>query len=112
MKRIDVSTLSDEELNDLFAEAFEEQVASYNGIQQFECNCKRSTADKNAKIEVMIIGLAGSPTVDQFKTMKDLKNASSVRISREDKGDLKFTLIPKDTISLNTNDYVIIYDSK
>jgi len=110
-KQIDVATLSDEELTDLFSEAFEEQVASYNNIQQFECTCTRVPAQANAKIEVMIIGLAGSPSVDQFKAMENLKNVDSVVISREDKGSLKFTILPKETISLNTNDYIIVYQS-
>lgn len=110
-KQINVATLSDEELTDLFSEAFENQVASYNNIQQFECTCVRVPSQTNAKIEVMIIGLAGSPCVDQFKSMEGLKNIDSVVISRENKGSLKFVILPKETISLNTNDYIIVYQS-
>ena len=110
-KQINVITLSDEELTDLFSEAFEEQVASYNNIQQYECTCKRVPAQTDAKMEVMIVGLAGSPCVDQFKSMEGLKNVDSGVISREDKGSLKFTILPKETTSLNTNDYLIVYQS-
>lgn len=107
---MDITTVNDEALQDLFEAAFEVQVASYNNISEYEASIVRETASKNLTIEVTIYGLAGSPTPDNFKDVT-LKNIDTVIIEREDKGSLRLNLVPKETISLNTNDYVIVYKS-
>lgn len=110
MKKMDISTLSDEELVDLFTESYEQQVARFNNIGEFEVTCKRESGSKKAIMEVMICGLAGTPTLADYKEVK-IKDIDLVTIGREDKGKIKFKLVPKDTISLNTNDYVVVYKS-
>jgi predicted Zn-dependent protease len=106
--KMDISKMSDEELADAFTEAFEEQVASYNNISQFEVEFVRETRDKSVTAEVSIYGMAGSPTLDNFKQAK-VKNASIVTMKKEGRGTLKMRLVPAATITLNTNDYLVVY---
>ena len=111
MKKLEIKTLSDEEIQDLFTEAYDQQVAFENRIGEFECTCKRETVNsKSAKVEVLVAGLAGTPTLDDYKDNK-LKNADTVVIKKADKGSLKFKLVPKETVALNTNDYLVVYQS-
>jgi len=106
--KADVERVSDEEMEDMFTEAYESQVASYNEIGSYECSCKRDSSNPDVKIEVMIVGLAGTPTLDDYKNGK-VENGSSVVIKREEKDSLKFELVPKEVITLNTNDYFVTY---
>jgi len=108
-KKMDVSKLSDENIQDMFEEAFEDQIASYNNIGNFECKCTRD--EKAVTMEVMIVGLAGTPCVDDYKNAK-VENADAVRIQAEDKGSLKFVLASDEIASLNTNDYTVVYRAK
>ena len=107
-KIMDVSRMSDDDIQDMFAEVYEKQVAQQNGFDSYECIAKRENTNKNISMEVTVIGMAGSPTIDDYKAGK-VKNAQAVTISREGKGTLKFALSQKDIHSLNTNDYLVIY---
>jgi len=109
-RKMNAVTLSDEELQDMFEVSFEEQVASYNSIGEYEAKCVRVPAKATINMEVTIFGLAGTPIPADFKEV-NIKNIDTVTIEREDKGSLKFTLVPKKTISLNTNDYIVVYKS-
>lgn len=106
--KMDVSKMSDEELSDVFTEAFEQQVASFNNISQFDVEFVRETRDKSITAEVSIYGMAGSPTIDDFKKSK-VKNASVLTLKKEGRGNLKMKLVPASTIALNTNDYLVVY---
>jgi len=108
MTNVDVERISDEEMEDMFVNAFESQVAFPNGIGSYECTCRRDSSNLDVKMEVMVIGLAGSPTSDDFKEGK-VKNGSTVVVQREDKDQLKFELVAKEVITLNTNDYLVVY---
>ena len=111
MSKLDVKMLNDEEIQDLFTEAYEKQVASLNAFSEFECICKRETVNsRDAKVEVQIYGLAGTPTLENYKELK-VKGSDSVVITKGDKGSLKFKLLPEEIISLNTNDYLVVYQS-
>jgi hypothetical protein len=58
-------------------------------------------------MEVMIVGMAGSPSVDDYKGGK-VRNSQYVTISRSDRGGvLKFKL--EGVITLNVNDYIVTY---
>lgn len=107
--RMDVSKLSDDDLQDMFTESYG-VIASENGFDSFECICKRTTSN-DVKMEVTVVGMAGSPTIDDYKNGK-VKGCNSVTIKRDGKGVLKFNLLPKETISLNTNDYMVIYKAE
>lgn len=110
-QKLNVSKLSNDDLQDMFTEAYEKSVASANGFDSFECICKRGNASEDLKMEVTVTGMAGSPTVDDYKNGK-VKNASVVTINREGKGSLRFKIVPSDTITLNTNDYLVVYKAE
>ncbi len=105
--RMDTSKLSDDDLQDMFTEEYEKNVASLSSLTSFECICKRDTA-RAVKMEVTVYGMAGSPSLDDYKKGK-VKNSGSVIINREGKGSLKFVILPSEIASLNTNDYVVVY---
>ena len=105
---MDVSRLSDDDIQDMFTEAYEKQVASANRFDSYECIVKRVNSNKDISMEVLVVGMAGSPTIEDYKSGK-VKNASSITIGREGKGSLKFNLDAKSIISLNTNDYQVVY---
>ena len=107
VSKMDMAKMSDEELSDIFTEAFEE-IASLNNISQFDVEFVRETSDKSVKAEVSIYGMAGSPTIDDFKKSR-VKNASIVSMKKEGRGNLKMKLVPAATIALNTNDYLVVY---
>ena len=108
MKQMDIQRVSDEEVQDLFEEAFEAQVGKWNDIDNFEVKCVREIGKDALTVEVTVMGTAGSPTAEDFKKM-NVKNASSVRIERFDKGELKFSIFPSKTLYLNSTEYILIY---
>ncbi len=108
--KMDTSKLSDEDLQDMFTEAYEKQVAFENAFDNYECICKRETGIPTVTMEVTVVGMAGTPTLDDYKNGK-VKNSKSVVITREGRGSLRFDLDPKSVISLNSNDYLAVYKS-
>lgn len=108
--KLDTSKLSDDDIQDMFEEVYEKKIGAYNNIDSFECTCKRETGKPEIKMEVMIVGMAGSPTIDDYKNGK-VKNAGEVDITREGKGSMKFLLCTKDIVYLNMNDYIVVYKS-
>ena len=109
-RKMDVRTVSDDEVQDMFEKSFADQVGSYNDIDNFEVKCVREIGNDSVTVEVSIMGNAGSPTAEDFKKMK-VKNASSVTIAREDKGELKFNIQPEKTLYRNSTEYIVIYKS-
>lgn len=109
-EKLETKKLSDDDIQDMFTESFESEIASMNNIDSFECTCKRETGSQQIKMEVMVVGMAGSPTIDDFKSGK-IKNVSSVVITREGKGSLSFKLCVSESIRLNMNDYILVYES-
>ena len=107
-KKLDVSKMSDDELVDKFESVYEQQVASINDVTSYECTCKRDSSTSEVRIEVMVVGMAGSPTLDEYKDGK-VENSSRVVLEVEDRGVLKLDLVADEIISLNTNDYVAVY---
>ena len=105
--KMNASRLSDDDIQDMFTESYEKNVASINSISSFECICKRDTSS-GIKMEVTVYGMSGSPSLIDYKSGK-VKNSGSVIISREGNGSLKFNAIPSEMLSLNTNDYLVVY---
>jgi len=103
-----VDKLSDEQLQDKFEEAFEEQIAKINSIGEYEATCRRSITEPAVKMEVMICGMAGTPISDAFKN-GGIENGESVTVDLEDRGEINFTLIPDETTTLNSTDYIVVY---
>jgi hypothetical protein len=110
MKKMNIQTVSDEEVQDLFEAAFESQVGKLNDIDNFEVKCLREVGKDSLTVEVTVMGTAGCPTAEDFKKDK-IKAARNVSISRADKGELKFTLVPAKTVYLNSTEYIVTYKS-
>lgn len=110
MDKMNIDKLSDEEMQDLFTDSFE-KVGSLNDIGEFECTCKRTVGGTTASMEVMVTGLAGSPTYEDAHDC-GIADIDTIVISREDKGVLSFARDPQEDYVLNTNDYVIVYKSE
>jgi hypothetical protein len=111
MKRVmDVKTVSNEEIQNLFEESFENQVAKWNDIDSFDVKCVREIGKNSITIEVTVMGTAGCPTAEDFKK-SNVDKANTVTIERADKGELLFTLIPEKTVYLNYTEYIVIYKS-
>lgn len=100
-------SISDDELLELFNEKFEE-VAYANQIGDYESSCVRTVGSNSVKIEVTVFGMAGSPTMDEFKN--GLDGAKEISVSRYDKGDMTFKFTGE-AISLNATDYIVIYEA-
>jgi len=107
-QKIDIARISDDELIDMFEPVYEEKIASINNIGSYECSCKREPGSPDVKVEVMIVGLAGSPTLDDYRD-GNVENSSAVVLDLEERGKIKLKLVPKEITALNTNDYVAVY---
>lgn len=110
-KDMDFKGMGDAELVQLFEDAFTEQVATNCNIQEFSIEVARSVNSDKIEFEVEITGLAGTPTMDEFKANK-LKDARKVLMSRADKGEITLNLVPSRTVFLTGNDYLISYTNK
>jgi len=107
-QKVDIARISDDELVDMFEPIFEEQIASRNGLSSYECSCKRDISTSEVRVEVLVVGMAGSPTLDEYKN-GDVTDSDTVVTNIEGKGTLKFKLVLKEITTLNTNDYVVVY---
>lgn len=110
MKKINVARVSDEEVETLFTSEFDNRIARYNNFSEFEVKCRREVANDSITVEVMIVGQAGSPTIDDWKKGR-VENSALVQIARDDIGGLNFHLVPEETTFLNSNDYYVYYKS-
>ena len=108
--KADVERISDEELETLFTDAYEKHIASLNNIGSYECSCKRDSGTNDVKVEVMVVGLAGSPTIEAYKDGK-VENSDRVVIDRteDDRPSLVFDHVPEEDYILNANDYSVVY---
>jgi hypothetical protein len=109
-KRINVKNVSDDEVQEMFEESFRNQLGKYNSIDEIEVKSKKAIGKDIIRVEVTVQGMAGSPTAEDFKSGK-VKNASPIKISRADKGCLSFEILPKETVYLNSTEYIITYQS-
>ena len=111
MKKMDMSKISSEDLVKMFEQAFEEQVSEPNSLGECGIDCDDRSLGKPVRVTVDVSGLAGTPTIDQFRAGK-VKGSNTVIISRDDIGELKFNLLPNMTVFLSGNDYQLVYESK
>ena len=109
--KMNTRNMSNEELETLFTESFEQTVAIPNEIGEFEALCERETASDKVTFMVDIVGFAGTPTSNDYREGK-LTNSGSLVISRADKGSLRFNLKPEKTVMLGGIDYQVIYESE
>jgi len=108
-EKLDVKVLSNEQVEDLFNIAYAEQVGNLNNISEFDCKCVREVEGSKTKVEITVIGLAGSPTLDDYKEVRS-EDFKKVVINR-DGAKAVFNLLPKATVVLNSNDYVVTYQA-
>jgi hypothetical protein len=109
-KVMNLQRVSSEEVVSMFETAFEEQVASINDIGAFGVECNDREIGKPVQVQVDISGMAGAPTIDQFR-QGAVEHSEFVTISRDDIGEMKFKLVPKLTCFLSGNDYLIVYEA-
>ena len=107
-KQLDITKISDDELVEMFEPVYERQVASINEITSYECTCKRDSSTSEVGIEVMVVGMAGSPSLDEYKEGK-VKDSGRIILEVEGRGVIKLDLCKDRMIALNTNDYVALY---
>lgn len=100
--------MSEEDIASVFELYFGEQVAKENNIDEFEASCERDNIGDDITIKVMVVGLAGTPTPDDFKT-GNVESADIVSVPTEDNENIKFELDAAATTALNTNDYWLYY---
>ncbi|GAF81117.1 unnamed protein product [marine sediment metagenome] len=110
MKKMNLDRASSEEIVNMFEVSFEEQVAKLNDIGAFNVECNDRQIGKPVQVEVNIAGHAGTPTIDQFRN-GEVEGCESVTISRDDIGEMKFSLVKKLTTFVSGNDYLIVYES-
>lgn len=103
--------ISYEELRDMIEASFEQDVARFNNIGEFEVEVERLPDTKQIKATITIYGLAGSPTVDEIRN-GSVKELVFFSIERADVGKMKLVLQPKMTTNLNGTDYQIYYLSE
>ena len=108
MSDMNLDVLSNEKLQDMFTEAFESQISSRNNIGEFEATCVRNPGVQDVRMEVLIVGLAGSPTIDDYRAGR-VENSDSVVVDDPIKGVLKFRV--DEIYVLNSNDFVAVYQS-
>lgn len=108
---MNTAVMSDEQIQDLFDEAFEKKVGEVQSISEFESKCVRETGKNDVGIELLVAGLAGTPTYEDFVEGKIEEN-DSITISMEERGELKFAFNADDSYVLNTNDYILVYASE
>lgn len=102
-----IESMGDDKLRDLFEESFNEQVGKFNGMGDAEVKVIHDGDELS--IEVLLTGMAGSPSVTDFKA-GTVKYSKEVVVSYDGYEDLKFINIPEKTVSLNVNDYILLYE--
>ena len=111
VRNMDFKGMGDAELIELFENAFGEQIAQNANIQEFSVEVERSVNSDKIEFQVEITGLAGTPTMDDFKANK-VKDARKLLVSRADKGQVILNLVPSRTVFLTGNDYLVCYTNK
>lgn len=110
MSRLDVSKMSNDELKDVFENSFRQDVASQLNISEFEVEVARNHDLGQIGFEVIIIGFAGTPSIDSFKS-NDNEIAEKVLLSVPNAGELEVFLDPSKTTFLTAGDYSIYYSN-
>ena len=101
--------LGNDEIEEIFTEAYREMIADPNGIVDFEVNINRGVGGDKIKAEVSVMGYAGTPTIDKYKS-KTLKNINSLKVVREDLGACIFKYLDTETVPLSGIDYIVVYE--
>ena len=96
-----------DKIRDMFEKSFDEQVGQPNGMG--DCEAKIVGEKDNLHVEVSVTGMAGSPSIDDFKSGK-VKGGDKVSINWDRDVNINFKLAPSKTASMSINDFVIVYE--
>ena len=110
-KPIDLKRMSDDEIESSFRSAFEDTVVynnDFGGETDFDVKISRDISKNIVKVEATIQGLAGSVNAEDFKKGK-VKKAERISNIIEGKGELVFSLIPKETTYNSSTEYTVVY---
>ena len=111
--KVDIKKVSSELMQDLFEAEFEQKIAPYIDVESFEVIVDRDVNSTFVVANMTIYGTAGAPTIDDFKRDdKKIEKAKTVKIFREDIGEIVFILDGSNTTYLNSNDYIITYNAQ
>jgi len=109
--QIDLKRMSDDEIESSFRSAFEDTVVynnDFGGETDFDVKISRDISKNIVKVEATIQGLAGSVNAEDFKKGK-VKKAERISNIIEGKGELVFSLIPKETTYNSSTEYTVVY---
>jgi hypothetical protein len=109
--KMDIRNMSDNEVQELFENAYRSQIGERNDIDDPEIECHRQQGSAKMNVLVNICGFAGTPTSDQYGTETE-GDVSKVVIERADKGSLTFNYNPSMTTALGGIDYQVVYESE
>jgi hypothetical protein len=107
MNELKIESLGADKIRDLFEEAFEDQVGKHNNMGDAEA--KVVNEGGSISVELVVTGMAGSPSCDDFKQC-NVEGAGSVVVRQEGYPEFAFSLDADKTVLLNTNDYLVVYN--
>jgi hypothetical protein len=109
MSELKIENLGADKIRDLFEEAFESQVGTHNNMGDAEA--KVTNDGSEIRVELTVTGMAGSPSCDDFKN-SNVEGAQTVTVSQDGYPEFAFELDAEETVLLNTNDYLVVYNYK
>jgi hypothetical protein len=101
--------IGDEKLRDMFEDAFNEKISEPNNMSDCEAQIIRKSADAPISVEVLVTGMAGSPSIDDFKN-DNVEDARSLTVELDGYESMTFKLAVDQTAGLTSNDYHIVYE--
>jgi len=104
-KMIDIG---DDKLRDMFEESFDEQIGRFTSMGDCEAKILREASSDTLEVEVLVTGMAGSPTVDQFRD-GSVEETKSLKVELAGYEPMQFALVPAKTVGLNSTDFNIVY---
>ena len=102
-----IDSMGDDKLRDLFEESFDEQVGKFNNMGDGEAKILHE--DGELTVEVLLCGMAGSPSVTDYKA-GTVKDSETVTVAFDGYDTLEFVNDPEKTVALNVNDYILVYE--
>ena len=106
MKTEEIRRFGNDKIRDMFEVSFDEQVGIPNRMG--DCEAKVIQENDTIAIELLVTGMAGSPSVDDFKN-DSVEKAKEVVIDFNGE-EAKFSFDAEKTIALNINDYLLVYE--
>jgi hypothetical protein len=103
----DIETVGADKIRDIFEESFDEQVGSVHSLSDAEVTVSKE--DGEMVIDVLLTGMAGSPSVEMFKKRK-VKEANKIVLDVDGYEEVNFKLNPSKIVMINVNDFMLRYE--